>query len=159
MFLLYFFVFFFVFSTTSHYFVSTSYISSVHFTIPQGIEEMRVVRLPYAGLAPSDTNTTDFEYRSKTDLTLHTSACMQVSTSIYSHSYNIYFILLKYVLFLSKCFINGPFIILFPFFLRSLIIMSLCVILLTSKYLNVSVSFCLTCMYVRARRLLSTAAI
>ena len=63
-------------------------------TISQGIEEMRVVRLPYAGLAPSDTNTTDFEYRSKTDLTLHTSACMQVSTSIYSYIYNFcyYFI-------------------------------------------------------------------
>ena len=50
---------------------------------PQGIEEMRVVRLPYAGLAPSDVyNNTDFEYRAKTDLTEHTSACMQVSTCI-----------------------------------------------------------------------------
>ena len=49
---------------------------------PQGIEEMRVVRLPYAGLAPSDVNSTDFEYRAKTDLTQHTSACMQVSKCI-----------------------------------------------------------------------------
>lgn len=59
---------------------------------------MRVVRLPYAGLAPSDVNNTDFEYRASTDLTQHTSACMQVSTYfVYVH------ICLCCIIFLKCC--------------------------------------------------------
>jgi hypothetical protein len=45
--------------------------------ISQGIEEMRIVRLPYAGLAPKGFNDSNGYERSKVDLTLHTAACMQ----------------------------------------------------------------------------------
>jgi hypothetical protein len=44
--------------------------------ITQGVEEMRLVRLPYSGLAPQGFNNTE-EGRAKTDFTLHTAACMQ----------------------------------------------------------------------------------
>eukprot|EP00596_Hydrurales_sp_CCMP1899_P008838 CAMPEP_0119039226 /NCGR_PEP_ID=MMETSP1177-20130426/8629_1 /TAXON_ID=2985 /ORGANISM="Ochromonas sp, Strain CCMP1899" /LENGTH=360 /DNA_ID=CAMNT_0007002873 /DNA_START=652 /DNA_END=1731 /DNA_ORIENTATION=- len=44
----------------------------------KGIEEMRLVRLPYAGLAPPGFVDTE-EQRGSIDFTLHTAACMQGS--------------------------------------------------------------------------------
>ena len=55
-------------------------LSLPHFLSPKGIEEMRVIRLPYAGLAPPNFNNSDPTQKGTTDFTSHTAACMQVGT-------------------------------------------------------------------------------
>ena len=59
-------------------------------TYVQGIEEMRVIRLPYAGLAPQGFNDSDPESKSTTDFTLHTSACMRVRSLIMYYDRDYY---------------------------------------------------------------------